>query len=402
MMIVAAVMPLLVGAGAVGIDVAQWALSKRHLQRMADTAALAGAHAIMQSNPARPAVDRAMAHNDQVTLSAAISVENAPTSGEFLNDAKAVRVTVTATPKLPFVSFFLSSPTTLSAEATAKVMSDPRFCMITLEDGFNAGYDLSGSSGVTADCGLMANSKSKVTAYTFGGNSARVSATEAAAVGAVAAANNWATGTKLTPNQFKLPDPFASVPEASTFIPTTGCVGAQVIEGNSWSNRTLTDRCWTGGLSFKTRITLASGTYVIRGGTLEFGAGANVTATGPVTFILTGDNAASIAKLSIGSNATLNLTGPTSGSLTDILFYQDRRARYLSSENTLTGNSGSVFGSAFYFPSSNLHFIGTSGSTPICARMVSLRMSFGGNSAANVSCSGSSDKLFGQFVRLVA
>jgi hypothetical protein len=342
-----------------------------------------------------------MVHNDQVTLSAAISVENAPASGEFINDTKAVRVTVSSTPKLAFVSFFLSGPTTLVAEATAKVMSDPRFCMITLEDGFNAGYDMSGSSGVTADCGLMANSKSKVTAYTFGGNSAKVLATEAAAVGAVANANNWATGTRLAPNQFKLPDPFAAVPEASTFVPSS-CGGSQVVEGNSWSNKTLPAGCWTGGLSFKTRVTLASGTYVIKGGTLEFGAGANVTANGPVTFILTGDNAASIARLSIGSNATLNLTGPTSGPLADVLFYQDRRARYLSSENTLTGNSGSVFGSAFYFPSSNLHFIGTSGSTPICARMVSLRMSFAGNSAANVSCSGSSDKLFGQFVRLVA
>jgi hypothetical protein len=342
-----------------------------------------------------------MLHNDQVTLSAAAVVENAPTSGPSMNDAKAVRVTVSATPQLAFVSFFMSSPTTISAEATATTMSDPRFCMITLEDGFNAGYDLSGSSGVTADCGLMSNSKSKVTAYAFGGNSAKVQATEAAAVGAVASANNWHTSTKLLPSQFKMPDPFTSVPEASSFVPLS-CGASQAVEGSSWTNKNLSPGCWTGGLSFKTRVTLNAGTYVVKGGTLEFGAGANVTANGPVTFILTGDNAASIARLSIGSNASVNLTGPTSGSLTDILFYQDRRARYLGSENTLTGNSGSVFGSAFYFPSSNLHFIGTSGSTPICARMISLRMSFGGNSAANVSCAGSSGRLFGQIVRLVA
>jgi hypothetical protein len=401
MMLVAAIMPLLVGAGAVGIDVAQWTLTKRHLQRMADTAALAGAHAVMQQNPAKQAADRATLHNDQVTLSTAAVVENAPTSGPFMNDAKAVRVTVSATPKLSFISFFMSGPTTIAAEATATVASDPRFCMVTLEEGFNAGYDMSGSSGVMADCGMMSNSKSKVTAYTFGGNSTKVKATEAAAVGAVAAANNWDTTTKLLPNQFKIPDPFASVPEASTFIPSS-CGASEVIEGNSWTNKNLSPRCWTNGLSFKTKVTLNAGTYVVKGGTLEFGAGANVTANGPVTFILTGDNAASIAKLSIGSNATLNLTGPTSGSLADILFYQDRRARYIGSENTLTGNSGSVFGSAFYFPTTNLHFIGTSGSTPICARMVSLRMSFGGNSAANVSCAGASGRLFGQIVRLVA
>jgi Flp pilus assembly protein TadG len=118
MMIIAAVMPMLVGAGAVGIDVAHWTLTKRHLQRAADTGALAGAHAVLMKDPAKPAVDRSLNHNDQVTISTLL-VENAPTAGAYTGDALAVRVVVSATPQLPFVSFFMSGPTTISAEATA-------------------------------------------------------------------------------------------------------------------------------------------------------------------------------------------------------------------------------------------------------------------------------------------
>jgi hypothetical protein len=400
MMIIAAVMPMLVGAGAVGIDVAQWALAKRHLQRMADTGAIAGANAVMQNVVAKAAVDRTLEYNDQLSLSTAVVVENAPKEGPYLNDATAVRVVVTATPQLSFVSFFLSAPTIVSAEATAKAMKDPRYCMIALEDGPQPGFDFSGSSDVIADCGLMTNSRAKPSTITFGGNSATVKATEVGAVGAIGNAANWASGTQLIPYQAKMPDPYAYAPNALDLA--TNCKAADVIQGNGWQNKTLAPGCWSGGLSFKTTVTLAGGTYVVKGGTLEFSAGAVVTADGPVTFVLTGETANTIAKLNITANSTINLSAPTSGSLKDILFYQDRRARYLGTDNVLTGNSTNVFNGSFYFPSSNLHFTGNADSKPVCARLVALRMSFTGSAATNISCGGSIDKLLGQTVRLVA
>jgi Flp pilus assembly protein TadG len=400
MMIVAAVMPMLVGAGAIGIDVAQWALTKRHLQRMADTGAIAGANAVLQKGVAKPSVDRSLEHNDQISATTVV-VENAPTAGTYAGDAGAVRVIVSASPQLSFVSMFMSGPTTLTAEATAKAMKDPRYCMIALEDGMQPGFDFSGSSGVEADCGIMTNSRAKPAAITFGGSAAMVKASEVGAVGGLGT-SNWATGTKLLPYQAKLQDPYSYAPEANTFIKSPCNSSPAIVEGNQWTNRNLSEGCWTGGLTIKTSVTLNAGTYVIRGGTLAFTAGANVTATGPVTFVLTGDTPTTIAKLSITGNSQINLTAPTSGSLKDILFYQDRRAKYLSTENVLTGNSTSVFGGAFYFPTSNIHFTGNSDSTPVCARIVALRMSFTGNAQANISCGSSIDKLLGESVRLVA
>ena len=407
MIIMTAVMPMLVGAGAVGIDVAQWALTKRSLQRIADTGAIAGAAAVYQKQAVNPAVSRSLDHNNQVVLSTPIVVENAPTVGTFAGDTAAVRVVATATPQLTFVSMFLSTPTTISAEATARAMPDPKYCMVTLEDANTPGFDFSGSAGVNANCGLMSNSKAKPSAVTFGGSAASVSSNLVAAVGPLRKDSNWSASTTLTPFQPNLQDPYAYAPEASTYASPCSPGTAQVVEGNQWNNRVFGPSsgsvgCWS-SLSFKTAVTIQSGTYVVNGGTLEFTAGANVTANGPVTFILTGPNSASIASIQLSGNAIVNLSAPTSGPLRDILFYQDRRARELGTENLITGNAGSTFNGGVYFPGSNLHFTGNSSTTGTCIKIVSLRMSFTGNSAANISCNTTQQAgLFGMMMKLVA
>ena len=398
--IVAAVMPMMIGAGAVGIDVAQWALVKRHLQRAADTGALAGANAVMQKHSAQPAVERSLVHNNQIAIASTV-VENAPTAGGFIGNTAAVRVIVTARPQLPFVSFFLNN-TTMTAEATAMAMPNPTYCLVTLEDGPQVGFDFSGSAGVVADCGLMTNSRRKPSAVTFGGSSASVRAPVVGAVGSLASAANWGTGTQLVPNLAKLPDPYAYAPEASTFI-TTPCNTAVNVEGNGNSQNTqaVSPGCYT-SMRFASRASLSPGVYVVNGGTLEFTSNAVVAGTG-VTFVLTGGSAASIANVIVSGGATLNLSAPTTGSLRDILIYQDRRAKHTGSTNNMTGNSASTLTGGIYLPGSNLNFTGNSSATGVCLRIVTLTMSFTGNSAANISCAGTPNPgLFGRSVRLVA
>lgn len=398
MIIMTAVMPMLIGAGAVGIDVAQWALAKRHLQRAADTGALAGANAVMQKATATPAVDRSLAHNDQIVQTRV--VENAPTVGAFAGNAAAVRVIVTASPQLTFVQMFMSGPTTISAEATAMALPNPTYCMVALEEGPQVGFDFSGSTGVTADCGLMTNSRKKPSAVTFGGSAASVKAPTVGAVGNLTQASNWGTGTQLTPNQAKLPDPYAYAPEASTFV-SAPCSGSLNIAGNGNNIHQLTPGCYSGA-SLNARANLAPGVYVINGGTLDIGSQADLTGTG-VTFVLTGSNAASIANITISGSAQMTLSAPTSGSLRDLLIYQDRRARQTGNTNTFTGNAAMTLTGGIYLPGSNLNFTGNSTSTGVCLRIVTLTMSFTGSSEANITCSGAQrDALFGRTVRLVA
>jgi hypothetical protein len=245
----------------------------------------------------------------------------------------------------------------------------------------------------------MTNSVARPTAALFGGSKATVKAPLVAASGLLAKSNNWSSATTLTSREPPLPDPYSYAPDALSLA--TSCGAAAVIDGSG--TKYVNPGCWSGGLSFKAKTVLSPGVYVVKGGTLEFTAGADVSATGPVTFVLTGDTGSTVAKLSITGNAVLNLSAPTTGNLRDILFYQDRRASFNSNENTLTGNSTSVFNGSFYFPTSKLNFTGNSSSKPVCARLVAFRLAFTGSSAMNISCSGTQrDKLLGVIVRLVA
>src|SRR5690349_17150731 len=110
LMIVAASAPLLIGASAIGLDTIQVTLAKRNLQRSADTAAMAGAFAVLQNGAAAPAVVRDLTHNNKIALAAAPTVENAPAAGAYAGNLRAVRVVLRAERPVPFISFF-ANPT---------------------------------------------------------------------------------------------------------------------------------------------------------------------------------------------------------------------------------------------------------------------------------------------------
>src|SRR4051812_49918542 len=146
MAIAAACMPLIIGAAAIGVDTVQLTLARRELQRAADASALAGAYALVQSKPAAAAVTRDLALNNKITLSTTPVVENAPTTGSYMNDMRAVRVVLTANRTTPFMGFFNRRNTIVKVEATAAWVYNGKFCMVSLENGNNTGITFSGST----------------------------------------------------------------------------------------------------------------------------------------------------------------------------------------------------------------------------------------------------------------
>ena len=146
------------------------------------------------------------------------------------------------------------------------------------------------------------------------------------------------------------------------------------------------------------------GVYYIDGNSLSFGSQANAIGEG-VTFILTSTtaytNPGSIASLSINASATLDLSAPTMGIYAGILFYQDRRAE--PGTTKINGNSSSKFEGAFYFPSHNLEFNGTSGMGTDCIQLVGSKVKFTGNSAISNVCPVDGAASFrGTVIRLVS
>jgi hypothetical protein len=106
-----------------------------------------------------------------------------------------------------------------------------------------------------------------------------------------------------------------------------------------------------------------NGSYILVGGGLRI-SGVPVTGTG-VTFFDTYNSAygePTYSQINItGGTAAINLTAPTSGTNKALLFYQDPTVAWAANNgSSITGSSTSQFQGIFYFPTTDLTFIGNS------------------------------------------
>ncbi|AEG47817.1 Protein of unknown function DUF2134, membrane [Sphingobium chlorophenolicum L-1] len=399
LMMAAACMPILIGAAGLATDTVQWTLWKRQVQRQADSAALAGAYAVAQGFSASDSATSDINRLSLITLSQTPTIENAPTTGSYAGNNKAVRVVLQTTKELPFSKILGIGAPVILGEATAAIVGSGDYCVVSLEKSSATGITLQGNATVNLGCGMATNSRASNAVYA--GGSSTVTATPVAAVGGLTSSSNYATGTTLLPYSIPVQDPYASLP-TPTAANLTGCSNLNVQPNNS---RNITAGCYK-NIDVKGTLNMAPGVYYIDAGSFDVGSQAVINGT-DVTIILTSSNASnnpgSIATVNINGGATLNLTAPTD--LNDpyhgILFYQDRRALD-SGTNLINGNASSVLQGAFYFPGQAMSFSGTSGMTTTCVKMVGKRVTFIGNSNIVNQCTNKGvDKITATLVRLV-
>ncbi|WP_028055750.1 pilus assembly protein TadG-related protein [Sphingobium bisphenolivorans] len=379
LMLAGASLPVLMGAAGLATDTVQWTLWKRQLQREADSAALAGAYAVAQNYSASDSATADIGRLSLITLSQTPVIENAPTTGSYAGNNKAVRVVLQATQALPFSKLLGITAPVLTAEATAAVVQGGTYCAWASESTTTAGIVMQGNATVDLGCGMITNSRA-ANAVTAGGSSS-ILATPVAAVGGLQTSSNYASGTTLQPYSLPQSDPYAALPTPSP----TGCGGKFSVNSNN--SATVSPGCYK-GFDIKGTLTMAPGIYYVDGSSFSVGAQAVLSGTG-VTIILTSSNAATtpsqIATLDMNGGATVNLSATTSGTYAGILFYQDRRALD-SGINKVNGNASSSFQGAFYTLSQELQFSGTSGMTTDCIQIASRRITFIGNSSITNNC----------------
>jgi Flp pilus assembly protein TadG len=428
-----AALPLIVGSAGLASDTIQWALWKRQIQRAADSAAMAGVYAKVQGKDVGTCTDIAGAtytspvawdlkKNSHVNITPTCAVTNPPSTGTYATDAMAVKVDLSVQKKLSFSGMFMSAAPTISASATATIVPAGKYCVVSLENTSATGITATGNADVDMGCGMITNSTSMTAAVATG--SSEVNACPIAAVGGIAASNNWASGTVLQPFTIAQADPFANVYPPTTF-PSGNCPDLRV-----QSNETKTD--WTtsdykampgltgaycvGNMVLQGNVSLPAGVYVLDGGSLTIGAQAHVTCTG-CTFVLTSRNAATnpqqIGNVDMNGGAEIDLKAPgtdatdAAAAYQGIMIYQDRRAVDGTSANQqskLNGNSESTFQGAFYFPSQQVTFNGTAGMTTDCLQLVARRVYYSGNMDISNTCDADwgSHAFDGKKVRLVA
>jgi len=404
LVIAGAALPLIIGSAGLASDTIQWVLWKRQLQRAADSAAIAGVYATMQSQTVATAVSTDLTKNQNtgITLQSGYPQITYPT---ITNAANAVNVVLAVQRPLGFSGVFMASAPIITASATAATVTTGVYCVVSLENTSATGITATGNSDIDLGCGMITNSTSLNAAIATGSSS--VTATPIAAVGDIQDSTHW-NDAELLPFTVAEKDPFADV----DVPPFTGCQGntnkLQVTSGQTYDHQTDTGIQCFSDMSLNGNVTLGSATYIIDSGDLSIGAQANVTCDG-CTFVLTNSNSGTsgvqIGNVNINGGAQLNLDAPDSGTFDNILFYQDRRASAGSSQtNQINGNSASVLSGAFYFPTRTLDINGTSNLTFDCGQFVARTVNFSGNGSITNTCTGGygDDTITGNHVRLVA
>jgi Flp pilus assembly protein TadG len=415
LVIFGAAMPLLIGSAGLATDTIQWALWKRQMQRVADSAAIAGAYAKAESTTLDDCSTYATADytkpigydvqkNNRLSPTLTCSAANAPTDGNYVGDTNAVRVHLSVQQALPFSSLFLSTAPTITASATAKLVQSGNYCLVALNNTSAASITMGGSVTANLGCGAISDSTNNTSAITSNGNAYTFNASPVAAVGGLP---STITGsTDIRPYQIPEPDPFSG--KYSTSVPSgvtcnsfsTNNYGTnpsgQVVNGNG-SNVTqhLKAGCYNDfSPSGNNTYYLDPGVYYLNntsfnpGGTTSF---IGPTTGGGVTFILTGTNPGSV---SINSNVTIKVTAPSTNNCASItegtasvntcnyknmLFIQSSNATQ-NNTNSFSGSSTSYFDGSFYFPNGNVTLNGNNSNETNCTMIVSWTTTFSGNS----------------------
>jgi hypothetical protein len=183
------------------------------------------------------------------------------------------------------------------------------------------------------------------------------------------------TVSAITTGTTAVPDPFAGIAAPVN----AGCT----YNGYSQSGNgplTLSAGTYCGGLSITGNhaVTVNQGTYIIDGGNLSISGNISLTGTGSgTTFYLTNN-----ASLSISGNTSLDLSAPTTGAQTGMLFMQDPAD---TSAASITGNSGSTLAGNLYFPSAGLTLTGNASTSIPMGTVVAKTITISGNDAFSVS-----------------
>ena len=382
--IVAAAMPLIIGGAGLATDTIQWTLWKRQLQRAADSAAVAGVYdreaTSGSTSTASAAVDRDLTLNlhTYYGLKTGYPVTTFPANSGVLNNQ--VSVTLAIQRRLSFSSFFMSTPPTITASATAAAIpAGGDACVEALENNASkTGITNSGSTTIyMPSCVMHSNSPSTNSASA--GGSSSVTALAIAAVGGIQQSNNFHV-TAYRPYSPPLSDPLASVTPASSDM---HCTPSALAWNTNFASLPAGTNCFS-SLSVQSNKTLNVpanfGPIYINGGNVDFQGTFNCTGCTIVLTNISSASNATIGTVSSNAQAANNITAPTSGTYKGISIYQDRRAVDCNGCNKLNGGSSSMITGALYFPSQELWYNGGGVGNATCTMIVARRIVFTGNS----------------------
>ena len=397
--------PVLVGGMALGTEAGYWYLSQRKLQQASDLGAYAAAVQLRSGrNQAEmeAAARTVAAASDFRTGEDALDLAHPPTAGSRAGSAKAVEVVVNRQQTRYFTLIYATDLVDISARAVAEVRGGGDACLLSLDPTIGGAITVGGSSEVVFDgCDVATNSNAP-DAFAMSGGKVELTAGCVHSVGGVNATSGLNLTACASPNTQSpvIRDPYANLAEP---LNVGTCSESKVGSNNSTTTVTTDEthplgmplRRYCGGLELNGDVTFSPGLYIVDGGSFKINASTHVTGS-DVSFFLTNG-----ATMAFNGGATLDLSAPTSGPLSGILFYSDRDD--VGVQHTINGTAGSTLNGAVYLPSSDLDYSGNFSGAHGCTQIVTRRVTFTGNSSLNVDCSAAGTRRIpvGEIIALV-
>ncbi len=375
-LVVALMMPVLVGTAGLGTEVVWWLYKHKNMQSAADSgavsAATAGSDIIAQAN----SVTASYGYVDGAN-SVAVTVNQPPSSGNYTTASQAVEVIVSQSQPRMLSSLFGSGPVVITARAVA-VPNSGTGCVLGLDPTASSTVSVSGSNNLNLiNCNLYSDSNAAPSLNVSG--SANVSANQVGVVGTVSGASNITATNGIKTGMRAVTDPYANVtPTMPTYCDYPN---KKQVKGTT----TLLPGVYCGDISVNAgaTVTLSPGIYYFSGANLSVAGNATITGSG-VTLIFTGSGN-NWGSATIGSNANVTLTAPTSGVTQGIVMYGDRNMP-VGTAFSLEGGGTQNFGGAIDLPKAALKFSGGNGTTTSCTQIIADTITFTGSSNVQVNC----------------
>ncbi len=392
------VVPVMMGAAAVGIETGQVYRTKHQMQGAADAAALAAS------------IDRVAGKNTAAITATAnyeaqrngfqngvnnvtVTVNTPPASGPNVSTAGAVEVVISKSQKFSLgatlaswfgatSSDFTMTSRSVAAQSSASsttTASSGEGCMVALTTDNEQGVSFTNFSSFNADCTIISNGSSTgagstASVYLASFSSATVRSVWTRGSFVKSGYSQFTARNAVQTNQTTMAvDPYAGLP-----TPSPGTCGYNSYRPPSGSTATFSPGTYCGGLTISgfSNVYFNPGTYYVANGDLYINGVSNIscqscTGTQGVTFVLTqttGNNA-DIGGVKISSDSTVTLKAPTKDSdpnaapstnpYLGVLFYQDRRVANGTMSSTakiftLSSLSSVTLTGAVYFPNNRI------------------------------------------------
>jgi hypothetical protein len=346
--------------GLIGLvaDVGSLQAQRQLMQTAADSAALAAAQEYAYGDSV--AAGKADAASNGFTdgaNSVAVSINNPPTSGPNAGTSGYLEAVVKSPEPTYFLRVLGFSSINVSARAVAVVGNGPN-CIYVLDPTAANAMSLKGNISIQSACGVMVDSSSS-SGLTANGN-VTVTAPNMGVAGGYSSTGNVSFTPLPKKGIVPAADPLAYIQAPSYGACAYNSFSLHGNTGTAGSPYQMSPGVYCGGISFNgnTYVNFKAGTYVLAGGGFTVKGGATLTGTGITFYDTTGSGG--YKGLDFGGNSTLNFSAPTSGPLAGMLFFQDRSIPAGSASSTISGNSGSTFDGAIYFPTTTVTFTGNS------------------------------------------